>query len=68
MFLVWMLERKTYTELPLRLPQSLDRPFMGVDGIEPLSQDPRRHGEEEYCRGGLSHWMLVQLSVQGGCR
>lgn len=33
----------TYTELPLGLPQSLDRALVWVDSVESVSKHPRRH-------------------------
>ena len=35
----------TYTELPLGLPQSLDRPLVWVDSVEFVSKNPGRHFE-----------------------
>lgn len=37
--------RGMYSKLPARLPQGLDRPFVGVDSVEFRSEDPVRHGE-----------------------
>lgn len=35
----------TYAELPLGLPESLDRALVRVDGVETVSKNPGRHDE-----------------------
>lgn len=54
----WDDQVRAYAEFPLGLPQGLDRPFMRVDGVEFVSENPGVH--VEWCL----YWMLYDCTEQ----